>query len=130
MRRTMKHTEKESSKNFDLRKSVLLDAMQIMFGGRKKFRVSEVPWLSLNGMGPGTVKVVVSGPEGSAVSEDVLQAVEDYIVSPDDRSKRLCPIGAEVTIATVTESTIAYSAIIEVKTGIQLIASRNLMPKH
>lgn len=67
--------------------------------------------------GPGTVKVVVSGPAGSAVSEDVLQAVEDYIVSPDDRSKRLCPIGAEVTIATVTESTIAYSAIIEVKDG-------------
>lgn len=62
--------------------------------------------------GPGTVKVVVAGPDGSAVGEEVLRAVEDYIVSPEDRSKRQCPIGARVTISTVSEAVISYTAIL------------------
>lgn len=70
--------------------------------------------------GPGTVKVVVAGADGSAVSKDVLEAVEDYIVSPEDRSQRLCPIGATVTIATVTATTVKYSAVIEIEEGYTL----------
>lgn len=62
--------------------------------------------------GPGTVKVVVADPDGSAVGEDTLKAVEDYIVSPKDRMKRLAPIGASVTISTVKDMTISYSAVL------------------
>ena len=62
--------------------------------------------------GPGTVKVVVADPDGSAVGEETLQAVEDYIVSPKDRMKRLAPIGASVTISTVKDMTISYSAVL------------------
>ena len=62
--------------------------------------------------GPGTVKVVVADPDGSAVGEETLQAVEDYIVSPKDRMKRLAPIGASVMISTVKDMTISYSAVL------------------
>lgn len=67
--------------------------------------------------GPGTVKVVVADPDGSAVGEDVIKAVEDYIISLSDRSKRLCPIGADVTISTTTEMRIKYSAVVEIEQG-------------
>lgn len=63
--------------------------------------------------GAGTVKVVVTDPNGSAVGEDTLKAVEDYIVSPKDRMKRLAPIGASVTISTVQDMTVKYSAVLE-----------------
>ena len=65
--------------------------------------------------GPGTVKVVVADPDGSAVGEETLQAVEDYIVSPKDRMKRLAPIGASVTISTTKDMTVKYSAVIELE---------------
>ena len=67
--------------------------------------------------GPGTVKVVVADPDGSAVGEETLQAVEDYIVSPKDRMKRLAPIGASVTISTVKDMTISYSAVLELESN-------------
>ena len=67
--------------------------------------------------GPGTVKVVVADPDGSAVGEDTLKAVEDYIVSPKDRMKRLAPIGASVTISTVKDMTISYSAVLELESN-------------
>lgn len=67
--------------------------------------------------GPGTVKVVVTDPDGSAVGEDTLKAVEDYIVSPKDRMKRLAPIGASVTISTVKDMTVSYSAVLELESN-------------
>ena len=67
--------------------------------------------------GPGTVKVVVADPDGSAVGEDTLKAVEDYIVSPKDRMKRLAPIGASVTISTVKDMTVSYSAVLELESN-------------
>ena len=56
---------------------------------------------------------------GSAVveAEETLQAVEDYIVSPKDRMKRLAPIGASVTISTVKDMTISYSAVLELESN-------------
>lgn len=67
--------------------------------------------------GPGTVKVVVADPDGSAVGEETLQAVKDYIVSPKDRMKRLAPIGADVTISTVQDMTVKYSAMLELESN-------------
>lgn len=65
--------------------------------------------------GPGTVKVVVADPDGRAVGEETLQAVENYIVSPTDRMQRLAPVGASVTISTVQDITVKYSAAIELE---------------
>lgn len=65
--------------------------------------------------GPGTVKVVIADPEGRAVGEETLQAVEDYIVSSKDRSRRLAPIGASVTISTVQDMSVTYKAILKLE---------------
>ena len=43
--------------------------------------------------------------------------VEDYIASPKDRMKRLAPIGASVTISTVKDMTISYSAVLELESN-------------
>lgn len=67
--------------------------------------------------GPGTVKVVVADPDGSAVGEETLKAVENYIVSSKDRLKRLAPIGASVTISTVQDMTMKYRAVIELESN-------------
>ena len=67
--------------------------------------------------GHGTVKVVVADPDGSAVGEETLKAVENYIVSPKDRLKRLAPIGASVTISTVQDMTMKYRAVIELESN-------------
>ena len=67
--------------------------------------------------GPGTVKVVVADPDGNAVGEETLKAVENYIVSPKDRLKRLAPIGASVTISTVQDMTMKYRAVIELESN-------------
>lgn len=67
--------------------------------------------------GPGTVKVVVADPDGSAVGEETLKAVENYIVSPKNRLKRLAPIGASVTISTVQDMTMKYRAVIELESN-------------
>lgn len=67
--------------------------------------------------GPGTVKVVVADSDGSAVGEETLKAVENYIVSPKDRLKRLAPIGASVTISTVQDMTMKYRAVIELESN-------------
>lgn len=65
--------------------------------------------------GPGTVKVVIADPEGRAVGEETLRAVEDYIVSSKDRSRRLAPIGASVTISTVQDMSVTYRAILKLE---------------
>lgn len=65
--------------------------------------------------GPGTVKVVIADPEGRAVGEETLRAVEDYIVSSKDRSRRLAPIGASVTISTVQDMSVTYKAILKLE---------------
>lgn len=65
--------------------------------------------------GPGTVKIVIADPEGRAVGEETLQAVEDYIVSSKDRSRRLAPIGASVTISTVQDMSVTYKAILKLE---------------
>ena len=46
-----------------------------------------------------------------------MQAVKDYIVSPKDRMKRLAPIGASVTISTVQDMTVKYSAVLELESN-------------
>ncbi len=51
--------------------------------------------------GAGTVKVLIEDADGNAANDELCEKVYDYIVSPDDRSARLAPIGAEVTVASI-----------------------------
>lgn len=59
--------------------------------------------------GPGTVKVIVLNLNGEPASATIVDNVYQYIVSPDDRYKRLAPIGATVTVAAPTERKINVS---------------------
>ena len=48
--------------------------------------------------GPGTVKVVVLDANGEPANQNIIDAVIENIVSPNDRMLRKAPIGATVTI--------------------------------
>lgn len=66
--------------------------------------------------GLGTVKLVLIDENGSPANEKLLKAVYDYIVSPEDRSKRILPTGtAELTVAAAATAEISYHC-----TGIQV----------
>lgn len=43
--------------------------------------------------GPGTVKLILIDQNGEPASQELVKIVQDYILSPDDRSKRLLPTG-------------------------------------
>ena len=59
--------------------------------------------------GPGTVKLVLVDSNGDPASEELIQAVYDHIVSPNDRSKRLLPTGtAKLTVEAATTVEISY----------------------
>lgn len=61
--------------------------------------------------GPGTVKVIVAGPDKDPVDEDVIGEVAAHI--EEER-----PIGAEVTVVTVTELAIDVSATVTLTAGV------------
>ena len=63
--------------------------------------VSSVVYVNPLWNGPGTVQVLVADSNGNKVNEDVIERVYNHIVSPDDRSARLAPIGADVTVDSV-----------------------------
>ena len=49
--------------------------------------------------GPGTVKLVLVDANGDPANEELCDAVYDYIVSPEDRSRRILPTGtAKLTV--------------------------------
>lgn len=49
--------------------------------------------------GPGTVRLFVVDANGIPANQQILDAVYEHIVSPDNRMARLAPIGAIVTVA-------------------------------
>lgn len=67
--------------------------------------------------GPGTVKVVVTDANGQPANENIIDAVYNHIVSPDDRMSRLAPIGATVTVAAPSLTVIKFSAKITLEEG-------------
>lgn len=72
--------------------------------------------------GPGTVKLVLVDSNGDPASEQLAEAVYNYIVSPDDRSKRLLPTGtAELTVVGAEVVGITYQC-----TGLQYSSETNL----
>ena len=67
--------------------------------------------------GPGTVKVVVLDRNSVPANEIILAEVYDHIVSPDDRDKRLAPIGATVSVVAPTTKNISVSCDITLESG-------------
>lgn len=67
--------------------------------------------------GAGTVKVVVFDSNGEPANEKTIGDVLDKIVAPDDRDKRLAPIGATVTIVAPTEIKIDVACNITFERG-------------
>lgn len=60
--------------------------------------------------GPGTVKLVLVDGNGKPANEKLVQDVYNYIVSPDDRSKRLLPTAcASLSCVPATTVSIAYT---------------------
>ena len=55
--------------------------------------------------GAGTVKLVITGSNGSAASTDVVENVKEYV-------EEVRPIGATVTVVSAVEKTIAVSATV------------------
>lgn len=60
--------------------------------------------------GPGTVKVIVAGPDKDPVDETIIDEVAAHI--EEER-----PIGADVTVVTVAEKTISVAATVTLATG-------------
>lgn len=59
--------------------------------------------------GPGTVKLVLVDSNDNPASDELARAVFNYIVSPDDRSKRLLPTGtARLTVTGADTVDISY----------------------
>lgn len=72
--------------------------------------------------GPGTVKLVLVDENGSPANGKLVQAVYDYIVSPDDRSKRILPTGtAKLSVVPAATKKISYLC-----TGMQLQENSSL----
>ena len=61
--------------------------------------------------GPGTIRLIIVDANGDPATEEMVQAVYDHIVSPDDPSKRLIATGsAQLTVAAATPSYIDFEA--------------------
>ena len=56
-----------------------------------------------------SVKVIVLDANGEPANELILEAVNENIISPDDRSKRKAPIGAIVTVVAPDMVSISYA---------------------
>lgn len=60
--------------------------------------------------GPGTVKLVLVDSNGRPANDQLVQAVYDHIVSPNDREQRLMPTGsADLTVVAADTKLISYS---------------------
>lgn len=67
--------------------------------------------------GPGTVKVVLMDSNGQPANPDIVRAVTDYIVSPDNRDARRAPIGATVTVTAPTTVVVNISCALTTAAG-------------
>jgi uncharacterized phage protein gp47/JayE len=67
--------------------------------------------------GAGTVRLFIVDANGAPANEQIIKAVYNHIVSPDDRMERLAPIGATVTVAPPVPVTIDVSATVTLDEG-------------
>lgn len=62
------------------------------------------------GKGTGTVKLIVLDANGAPANSTIQKAVHDYIISPEDRERRLAPIGAILTVTTAEPKNLTITA--------------------
>ena len=60
--------------------------------------------------GPGTVKIIVMDANGEPATATIITNVYDHIMSPDDQSLRLAPIGATLTVNTASVMPLTITA--------------------
>lgn len=60
----------------------------------------------------GVVTLVILGQDGQPASQDILDEVYDYIMSPDDEERRLAPVNAKLAVTIPDIITVGVSAII------------------
>lgn len=65
--------------------------------------------------GPGTVKLILTDANGQPANENLIHAVFNSIMSPDDRLLRKAPIGAALTVVAPQNIMIRYSAMIKLQ---------------
>lgn len=62
--------------------------------------------------GPGTVKLVLVDSNGRPANDQLVQAVYDHIISPNNREQRLMPTGsADLTVVAADTKLISYSCM-------------------
>lgn len=67
--------------------------------------------------GPGTVKLIVMDSNLQPATNTLIQAVYDHIMSDDEPSERLAPIGAALTVVTASLLAISVTAKITLESG-------------
>lgn len=65
----------------------------------------------------GLVKIIITDASGNPGNEALCQAVYNYIMSPDDRMKRLAPVNALLSVIPPETENISISAVVEISDG-------------
>lgn len=72
------------------------------------------------GVGTGTVKLVIMDSEGNPANQTILSNVYHHIISPNNRDNRLAPIGAILTVITSEQLNISITASVHLEYGYTL----------
>lgn len=70
--------------------------------------------------GPESVKIICTDANGEAASQDILDAIYDYIMSPNSRLDRLAPPNTILTVSAPESIEITYSLNVKLDTGYDL----------
>jgi uncharacterized phage protein gp47/JayE len=69
------------------------------------------------GKGTGTIKLIIMDSNGSPANQTILDAVYEYIMSPEDEDGRKAPVGAILTVATAQLVVISIGAEVLLEDG-------------
>lgn len=65
----------------------------------------------------GVVTLIITDANESAADEQICNNVYEHIISPSDRSKRLAPINAQLSVVSAEYLTISIGAVVEMSAG-------------
>lgn len=72
----------------------------------------------------GTVTIIITDSDGNPATEELRQAVYDYIMSPDDPGSRLAPVNAQLQVISPTTVSLAIRATVTLAFGATLTSVR------
>lgn len=82
------------------------------------------------GAGTGTVQIIIMGADGLPANPTLINAVYNHIMAPDNRSERLAPIGAILTVSTAESTDISVTAKVILDPGANTDAVTELFKKN